>query len=198
MTATGLAVEIAGWGGAVLILLAYLLLSGELSDRLRQDVQSMAANLSYTLQSGGRQDLLEQIGAMTASLRDGSSLAVFIDPQGESVAGNFRPDHPFAGHRALRVGRDMALIAFQGEVAPTDYYAYGLQTPQGWIIVARDAEWVAENTEVLSFTEREATALNTERVVRVAAAWSLDPTTLEGVALEAKGISGQLPHWKLH
>ena len=56
----------------------------------------------------------------------------------------------------------------------------------------------AENTEVLSFTEREATALNTERVVRVAAAWSLDPTTLEGVALEAKGISGQLPHWKLH
>ena len=56
----------------------------------------------------------------------------------------------------------------------------------------------AENTGVLSFAEREAAALNTERVVRVAAAWSLDPTTLEGGALEAKGISGQLPHWKLH
>ena len=137
-------------GAAVLAgAIAYLLLSGELTDRLRQDVQSMAANLSYTLQSGGHQDVLEQIDAMTASLRDGSSLAVFIDPQGESVAGNFRPDHPFAGHRALRVGRDMALTAFQGDIAPTDYYAFGLQTPQGWIIVARDAEWVAENTEVL-------------------------------------------------
>ena len=56
----------------------------------------------------------------------------------------------------------------------------------------------AENTEVFGFAEREMAAHNTERVVRIAAAWSLDPTTLEGVALEAKGISGHLPHWKLH
>lgn len=56
----------------------------------------------------------------------------------------------------------------------------------------------AENTEAFGFAEREIAALNTERVVRIAAAWSLDPTTLEGATLEAKGITGHLPHWKLH
>ena len=137
-------------GAAVLAgAIAYVLLSGELSGRLRQDVESMAGNLAYTLQNGGPQDLLEQIDALSANARDGSAVAAYIDPQGQHIAGNFSPDHPFAGHRALRVGRDMTLAEMPNGVVPTDYFAYGLQTPQGWIITGRDAEWVAENTEVL-------------------------------------------------
>lgn len=137
-------------GAAVLAgAIAYVLLSGELTGRLRQDVESMAGNLAYTLQNGGSQDLLEQIDALSASARDGSAVAAFIDPQGLQIAGNFSLDHPFAGHRALRVGRDMTVAEAPLGVSPTDYFAFGLQTPQGWIIAGRDAEWVAENTEVL-------------------------------------------------
>ncbi|MCX7288561.1 MAG: HAMP domain-containing sensor histidine kinase [Rhodobacterales bacterium] len=137
-------------GAAVLAgAIAYVLLSGELTGRLRQDVENMAGNLAYTLQNGGPQDLLEQIDALSANARDGSAVAAYIDPQGLKIAGNFSPDHPFAGHRVLRVGRDMTLAGTPTGVVPTDYFAYGLQTNQGWIITGRDAEWVAENTEVL-------------------------------------------------
>jgi signal transduction histidine kinase len=137
-------------GAAVLAgAIAYVLLSGELTGRLRQDAESMADNLAYTLQNGGPQDLLEQIHALSANARDGSAVVAYIDPQGQQIAGNFSPDHPFAGHRPLRVGRDMTLAVVPAGVVPTDYFAYGLQTPQGWIITGRDAEWVAENTEVL-------------------------------------------------
>jgi signal transduction histidine kinase len=137
-------------GAAVLAgAIAFVLLSEELTGRLRQDVESMAGNLAYTLQNGGPQDLLEQIDALSANARDGSAVAAFIDPTGQQIAGNFSPDHPFAGHRALRVGRDMALAEVPNGVVPTEYFAYGLQTNQGWIITGRDAEWVAENTEVL-------------------------------------------------
>jgi methyl-accepting chemotaxis protein len=137
-------------GAAVLAgAIAYVLLSEELTGRLRQDVESMAGNLAYTLQNGGPQDLLEQIDALSANARDGSAVAAYIGPQGQKIAGNFSPDHPFAGQRALRVGRDMALAEVPNGVVSTDYFAYGLQTNQGWIITGRDAEWVAENTEVL-------------------------------------------------
>jgi signal transduction histidine kinase len=129
--------------------IAYVLLSGELTDRLRHDVESMAGNLAYTLQNGGPQDLLEQIDALSANVRDGSAVAAYMDPEGHQIAGNFSPDHPFAGHRALRVGRDMSIAVGLNGVVPTDYFAYGLQTPQGWIITGRDADWVMENTEVL-------------------------------------------------
>ena len=137
-------------GAAVLAgAIAFVLLSDELTGRLRDDVESMAGNLAYTLQNGGPQDLLEQIGALSANARDGSAVAAYIDPEGLQIAGNFSPDRPFAGHRALRVGRGMTLTEASDGMAPTDFFAYGLQTPQGWIITGRDAEWVVENTEVL-------------------------------------------------
>lgn len=129
--------------------IAYRHLSAELSDRLRQDVQLMAENLAYTLQNGGEADLLEQIGATAANVRDGSALAVFLDPAGNRLGGNFMPAVPFYGHRMLRADGDLALTGPATGALPTDYYAFGLQTPEGWIITARDADWVAENTEVL-------------------------------------------------
>jgi hypothetical protein len=56
----------------------------------------------------------------------------------------------------------------------------------------------SESSEVLGLAERDILASNTDRVVRVAAAWSVDPTAVEGAALETKGIAGDLLHWKLH
>ena len=56
----------------------------------------------------------------------------------------------------------------------------------------------AETGETFGFAERERFALNTERVVRLAAAWSLDPTAVESATLESQGIAGDLLHSKLH
>jgi len=55
-----------------------------------------------------------------------------------------------------------------------------------------------EGAEVLGLSERDLLMLNTEKVIRLAAAWSLDPTNLEAEALDAKGIAGDLLHSKLH
>src|SRR5688572_7091013 len=55
-----------------------------------------------------------------------------------------------------------------------------------------------ESSDVLGMAERELLALNTERVVRMAAAWSIDPTAVEDAAFESKGIAGDLLHSKLH
>jgi len=56
----------------------------------------------------------------------------------------------------------------------------------------------AENTEVLGYASRELLSQNTDRVVRLAAAWSLDPTSVEGADLESKGIAGDLLHGRYH
>jgi hypothetical protein len=55
-----------------------------------------------------------------------------------------------------------------------------------------------DDAEALGYAEREVLALNTERVVRLAAAWSLDPTSIDSAALEDKGIAGDLLHGKYH
>jgi hypothetical protein len=55
-----------------------------------------------------------------------------------------------------------------------------------------------ESSELLGYTGREVLSLNTERVVRLAAAWSLDPTAVEGPDLESQGIAGDLLHGRYH
>ena len=55
-----------------------------------------------------------------------------------------------------------------------------------------------EGSDVLGYGEREQLSNNTERVVRLAAAWSLDPTSVGGPELESKGIAGDLLHGRYH
>jgi hypothetical protein len=53
-----------------------------------------------------------------------------------------------------------------------------------------------QTTDTWGLAERELLSLNTDRVVRLAAAWSIDPTAVEGPHLESKGIAGDLLHSK--
>jgi hypothetical protein len=55
-----------------------------------------------------------------------------------------------------------------------------------------------ESAEVLGLGERELLGANTEKVLRLAAAWSMDPTSVEAASLEIKGIAGDLLHSKFH
>jgi hypothetical protein len=51
-----------------------------------------------------------------------------------------------------------------------------------------------QSSNVLGLAERELLALNTERVTRLAARWSVDPAAIERALLEEKGIAGDLLH----
>ncbi len=55
-----------------------------------------------------------------------------------------------------------------------------------------------QGAESLGLSQRDVLSLNTDKVVRLAGAWSIDPTTVEPDALDAKGIAGDLLHSKLH
>ena len=84
---------------------------------VRPDLAGAAAGLGGAIMIGGGAALAALAGAllppgstelplvllMLAS-SGASVLAVFIDPDGQRLAGTFVPDRPFAGHRALRVG----------------------------------------------------------------------------------------------
>ncbi len=133
-------------GAAVLAgAIAYVLLSEELTGRLRQDVESMAGNLAYTLR--------------TAALRTCWNRSTRFPP----TRGTGPPWPPTSvlkatnrwqlqsGPSICRAPRASASAATWPWpkcqcVVPTTYFAYGLQTNHGWIITGRDAEWVAENT----------------------------------------------------
>ena len=56
----------------------------------------------------------------------------------------------------------------------------------------------SESPEVFGLAARELLSMNTEKVVRLAAAWSVDPTSIDETALDAKGIAGDLLHSKFH
>lgn len=56
----------------------------------------------------------------------------------------------------------------------------------------------AESSDVLGLSEGELLSLNTERVIRLAGTWSVDPTSVEAEAFDAKGIAGDLLHSKFH
>ena len=55
-----------------------------------------------------------------------------------------------------------------------------------------------ECADALGLAERELLAANTEKILRLAASWSLDPTSIEAASLDAKGIAGDLLHSKFH
>ncbi len=54
-----------------------------------------------------------------------------------------------------------------------------------------------ENSNVLGLAERDVMNSNTERVIRIAAAWSLDPMSVDTSTLEERGIAGDLLHSRL-
>jgi hypothetical protein len=56
----------------------------------------------------------------------------------------------------------------------------------------------AEDTDDLGLSHHEVLSLNTDKVIRLAGAWSVDPIGVEPDALDAKGIAGDLLHSKLH
>jgi len=97
------------------------------------------------------------------------------------------------GWARLNAGRVMRAYVWAGETL----WNQGAPTEAERDLKVRCLTYT-ESSDVLGLAERDLLALNTERVVRLAASWSIDPTAVQGADLETKGIAGDLLHWKLH
>ena len=132
--------------------LSYVFLSKEMTLRLAADVRTSAESLARIAESGGRRDLIEQVVAEARANSDGSSLFAFIDARTGETIGAQRLSTPFEGPRRLIAGRDIPRPANAGPDASDAYQAFGIRTPLGWVIAARDEAWVAESGEILAQT----------------------------------------------
>jgi len=128
---------------------SYILLSQELKNRLAGDARIMAENLAATLGTGDVTELTSQVTAQSASVRDFSSLYLFVDNGGKPVAGNFTLTVPFTGARRVTAGWDISLKSASQDKTGEVYQAFGLRVPLGWIITARDIKWITDSREVL-------------------------------------------------
>lgn len=129
--------------------LSYLLISQELSQRLAKDVRTAAEGLARVAEGGDATDLDEQIAAQIKAVGDASTLFAHVDPQTGQITGTLILAAPFTGARELVPNRDFTppIATPQGE--QDSYFAYSVQTPLGWVIVARDTEWMQDSTDIL-------------------------------------------------
>lgn len=131
---------------------AWVLQSQELSRRLEGDIAAIAQGFAATARMGDKTDLTEQIDAQARAVQDGSFLVAFVDAATGETTGNMRLDQPFAGHRRLNPGKDFTVDLPVSVDLPEQYYAFGTQTPLGWIMVARDDAWIVEGREIMLTT----------------------------------------------
>ncbi|TYO84715.1 sensor histidine kinase [Oceanicella actignis] len=129
--------------------IAWALMRGELEDRLGQDARAQAEALAQELASSGRDELIREIGIESAFGDGHDTLFAFVPAEGGPSAGNMTLPQPFEGPRRLVAGRDMTLRPDPGAEEGEVYYAWGVRTGQGWIVVARDSQWIADSEEVL-------------------------------------------------
>lgn len=129
--------------------IAWVLMKGELEDRLFQDARAQAEALDKELADSGRDGLIREIGVETSFGDRHDRLFAFLPADGGAPAGNMALSRPFEGPRRLVAGRDVTLRPDPGAQEGEAYFAWGLHTGQGWIVVARDSQWITDSEEVL-------------------------------------------------
>jgi signal transduction histidine kinase len=143
---------------AVFVLLAllagaatYTLQTRAMSSQLADDVKGLATGLAQIAAQGDRQDLIEQTMALSGSVGDGSLIAVFADAKSGEAFGNATISAPVPGARELAAGHDVSLKQPIGD-PPDSYFAYGVSTPLGNVLVGKDDGPLIENQRILLTT----------------------------------------------
>lgn len=143
---------------AVFVLLAllagaatYTLQTRAISGQLAGDVKGLATGLAQIASQGDRQDLIEQTMALSGSVGDGSLIAVFTDAKSGEGFGNAAVGGATIGARELAAGRDVRLKQPTGN-PPDSYFAYGVSTPLGNVLVGKDDGPLIENQRILLTT----------------------------------------------
>lgn len=129
----------------------YGLQTRAMSSQLSDDVRGLANGLAQIASQGDRQDLIEQTLALSGSVGDGSLIAVFKDAKSGESFGNATVAETMTGARELAAGRDVALKRPASD-PPDSYFAYGVATPLGNVLVGKDDGPLIENQRILLTT----------------------------------------------
>lgn len=110
--------------------------SKELKQRLFQDTEYLARTLANNLSNHGVIALKNQIDDQMSFNQDGSILIRFWDKQSNSVYGTLPLATPFSGPTVINIPSLQS--STENEENDGIYYAYGIDMPNGKIVVA---EW---------------------------------------------------------
>lgn len=128
---------------------AWVVMGDELRGRLYDDSRVQAQALAAELDTSGTEELVRQIESVSAFGRDHGTLIFFLPGTGGAGVGNMTPAKLFEGPRRLLAGRDLVLQPDPGSQEGEVYFGWGIRAPLGWIIVARDSQWITDSQEVL-------------------------------------------------
>jgi len=126
----------------------YGLQTRAMSVQLAEDVRGLANGLAQIASQGDRQDLTEQTMALSGSVGDGSLIAVFTDAKSGESFGNATVAGTLIGPRELAMGRDVKLKQPVDD-PPDSYFAYGVATPLGDVLVGKDDGPLIDNQRIL-------------------------------------------------
>ena len=131
--------------------LTYGLQTRAMTAQLAEDVRGLATGLAQIAGQGDRQDLVEQTVALSASVGDGSLIAVFIDGKSGEAFGNAAILKYVDGAQELEAGRDVTLKQPVDD-PPDSYFVYAIATPLGTVLVGKDNGPLIDNQQILLTT----------------------------------------------
>jgi signal transduction histidine kinase len=129
----------------------YGLQTRAMSSQLADDVKGLANGLAQIASQGDRQDLIEQTMALSGSVGDGSLIAMYYDAKSGESFGNATVARTLTGPAELATSRDVTLKQQSGN-PPKGYFAYGVATPFGNVLVGKDDGPLIENQRILLTT----------------------------------------------
>jgi len=130
-------------------LVSFRYMTQDMNRRLETEARQLAENLAVTYQISGLPELQAQIATNAATTRDYSNLYLFVDRTGRTVFGNFNVRKTFSGKRDLVVGQDLVLPGLNGKARGLTFKGYGLRIAAGWIITARNTQWIVDTKRYL-------------------------------------------------
>lgn len=128
---------------------AWVVMGDELRSRLYDDARVQAEALAAELARGGPDELRRRLATVAAFDDEHDTLFAFLPADGSAAAGNMALARPFEGPRRLVAGRDLTPRGDESDKEDEVYLGWGVRTPDGWVVVARDSQWISDSQEVL-------------------------------------------------
>jgi signal transduction histidine kinase len=146
--------------GFVAGLISWSILGHELEQRLIEDAQALANGLQVNLERSGPEALSRSVQALS-QINESHETLYFFSAPGQGSVGDISWVTPFSGIRTLLPDEDFGIVGEPAETLEPErdeemgggqeesYLAFGIWTPQGQIVVARDRQRILNSQQVL-------------------------------------------------
>lgn len=129
--------------------IAYSLMSDELRARLSEDARVEVTVFAEDLKQSGSPAFSEKIKNLTTIANRNATLYYFQPDAAQLPIGNMMLNKMFEGPRQITIGNDLTVSDSVQPPEEGTYYAHGIKTSEGWIIVAKSSQWISDSSEEL-------------------------------------------------